>query len=88
MENKSLTSTIEVEKSPQDVFNCIKDVSKWWGGKDLEGNFYEFAIHHPNAHFSKQKLIELVPDKKIVGTLQKAHFTGLKKIKMSGQISN
>jgi uncharacterized protein YndB with AHSA1/START domain len=81
MENKSFTTTIEVAKSPQEVFNCIKDVSKWWGGKDLEGTFYEFAIHHPNAHFSKQKLIELIPDKKIVWHITQGTLHWLQKNK-------
>ena len=35
---ESFTATIEVTKSPQEVFNHItNDVSKWWGGKDMEG---------------------------------------------------
>ena len=66
---ESFTATIEVAKSPQDVFNCIKEVPKWWS-KDFEGSSQqlndEFIIHHPNAHYSKQKLIEVIPDKKIV----------------------
>jgi len=66
---ESFTATIEVAKSPQHVFNCIKEVSKWWS-KDFEGSGKqlndEFIIHHPGAHFSKQKLVEVVPDKKIV----------------------
>src|SRR3977135_4360639 len=71
MENKHFTTTIEVSKSPQDVFNHItNDVAKWWGGKDLEGSSKklndEFIIHHPGAHYSKQKLIEVILDKKIV----------------------
>ena len=40
MENKNFTATIEVSKSPQDVFNCIKEVSKWWS-TDFEGNSAE-----------------------------------------------
>jgi len=71
MENKNFTATIAVAKSPQDVFSHVtKDVAKWWGGKDLEGSSKklndEFIVHHPGAHYSKQKLIEVIPDKKIV----------------------
>jgi uncharacterized protein YndB with AHSA1/START domain len=70
-ENKSFTATIEVPNSPQDVFKAItEDVAKWWGGQDFEGRSLkfndEFIIHHPNTHYSRQKLIEVVPNKKIV----------------------
>lgn len=69
MTNKNYTATIEVVKSPQVVFNHIKEVSKWWS-KDFEGSSTklndEFIIHHPGRHYSKQKLIEVIPDKKIV----------------------
>jgi len=69
MEMKNYTATIEVAKSAKDVFNDIKEVSKWWS-KDYEGNSTnlndEFVICHPGAHFSKQKLIEVIPDKKVV----------------------
>jgi len=66
---ESFTATIEVAKSPQNVFSGIKEVQKWWT-KDFEGSSKqlndEFIIHHPNAHYSKQKLVEVIPDKKIV----------------------
>jgi len=78
---ESFTATIEVEKSPQEVFNCIKDVSKWWGGNDLEGSVAEFTIHHPNAHFSKQKLIELIPNQKIGWLITEATLHWLQKDK-------
>ena len=67
---ENYTATIEVTKSPLEVFNRITDVSKWWGGKDFEGESAilndEFIIHHPGAHYSKQKLVEVIPGKKIV----------------------
>jgi len=71
MNNQNFTATIEVKNSPQEVFKCItNDVVKWWGGKDLTGKSTklndEFIIHHEGAHYSKQKVIEVIPDKKIL----------------------
>ena len=37
MQNQSYKTTIEVAVSPKNVFDHIKDVSKWWS-KDYEGN--------------------------------------------------
>jgi hypothetical protein len=82
MEIKSFTSTIEVDKSTELTFNCIKDVSKWWGGKDLSGSSTklndEFVINHPGAHYSKQKLIEAVPNKKMVWLVTEGTLNWLK----------
>lgn len=68
MENKSFTATIEVAQSENEVFNAISDVPKWWNKEDFEGKSKnlndEFIIHHPNQHYSKQKLVEVVPGKK------------------------
>jgi hypothetical protein len=72
---ESFRATIEVEKSPQDVFDCITNVSKWWS-EDFEGNSKqlndEFIIHHPNQHYSRQKLIEVTPGKGIVWLVDEA----------------
>ncbi len=69
MKNKNFTASIEVDKSPEKVFNHIKDVSKWWS-KDFEGGSSklhdEFVISHTDQHYSKQKLIEVIPDKRLV----------------------
>jgi hypothetical protein len=66
---ESFTTTIEVTKPPQDVFNCIKEVSKWYS-KDFEGSSSqlndEFVIHHAGRHYSKQKLVEVTSNEKIV----------------------
>jgi uncharacterized protein YndB with AHSA1/START domain len=86
MENKSFTVTIEVAKSPQSVFKSItNDVAKWWGGKDLKGNCTklndEFIINHPGAHYSKQKLVEVIQDKKIVWLVTESTLDWLQKDK-------
>jgi hypothetical protein len=86
MENKSFTATIEVAKSPQIVFKSItNDVPKWWGGKDLEGNSTklndEFIINHPGAHYSKQRLVEVIPDNKVVWLVTESALNWLQKDK-------
>ena len=68
-ESRSFTTDIEVSKSANDVFNCLREVSKWWS-VDFEGESSnlndEFIIHHPHQHYSKQKLVEVDPGRKIV----------------------
>src|SRR5271167_3945906 len=64
------TVTIEVEKSPNDVFNhVIHDVSKYWpeefGGESTRLND-EFVFWSGDAHYSRNKVVELVPPKKVV----------------------
>lgn len=74
--NKSYTATIEFVKSPEDVFKLINSIPKWWiriaDGRytEFEGQSAnlndEFVLRHGENHYSKQKLIEIIPDKKIV----------------------
>jgi uncharacterized protein YndB with AHSA1/START domain len=84
MKNKNFTATIEVSKPPQDVFNRItNDVAKWWGGPDLTGNTQklndEFIIHHPGAHYSRQKITELSPNEKLVWVVTESTLDWLQK---------
>lgn len=69
MNTKNFTITIELEKSSQEIFNCITNVPKWWS-RDFEGRSKqlnnEFIIHHPERHYSKQKVVEIIPNEKIV----------------------
>jgi len=84
MENKNYTATIELVTSPKVVFNHIKEVSKWWS-KDFEGRSTElndeFVICHPERHYSKQKLTEVIPDKKFVWLVTESNLSWLKKNK-------
>jgi hypothetical protein len=86
MTNKSYNISIEVTQSPRDVFNHIaNDVAKWWGGKDLEGGSKklndEFIIHHPGTHYSKQKVVEFIPGKKIIWLVTESTLDWLQKDK-------
>ena len=63
------TVAIEVAKSPDDVFNHLIDLSKWWP-EEFEGESIklntEFVFRTGDSHYSKNKVIEFVPNKKVV----------------------
>jgi len=81
---EDFTVAIELKKSSQSVFKAITaDVAKWWGGKDLKGSSTklndEFVIHHTGAHYSKQKLIEIIPNKRVVWLVTESELSWLEK---------
>ena len=84
MENKSFTATIEVSKSPQDVFKCLKEVPKWWS-KDFEGSSTklndEFVVCHPGRHYSKQKLVEVTPNERVAWLVTDSELEWIEKDK-------
>jgi len=85
MNNQSYTTTVKLALSPRGVFMAIiNDVSKWWS-KDFEGHSEnlndEFVICHPGRHYSKQKLVEVIPDKKVVWLVTESHLNWLEKNK-------
>jgi uncharacterized protein YndB with AHSA1/START domain len=81
MNSQSFTATIEVAKPPHEVFECILDVSKWWGGKDLKGSTRllndEFSIKHGDVHYSKHRMIEVVPDQRVVWLITESRLAWL-----------
>jgi hypothetical protein len=61
---------IEVARPPHEVFNhLLHDVPGFWP-EDYEGSSArlddEFVFSSGHAHYSKNKVVELVPDKKVV----------------------
>jgi len=82
MATKDFTATILVDQTPEEAFNAIKNVRGWWtGDPGVEGNTDkvgdEFTYVYKDIHYSKQKLTELIPGKKIVWlvTDSKLNFT-------------
>jgi Activator of Hsp90 ATPase homolog 1-like protein len=66
--DKSITITITVDQTPEEAFAAINDVRGWWlgaieGPTDALGG--EFTFRYQDIHYSKQKVTELVPGRKI-----------------------
>jgi hypothetical protein len=69
MIHEKYTVAIEVAKSPGEVFDHLIDLSKWWP-EEFEGESIklksEFILRTGDSHYSKNKVVELVPNKKLV----------------------
>ncbi len=69
MENKDFTATIIVERSEAQVYNSIMDFHSWWS-EEIEGETNKlnetFFYHYKDVHLCKIKLIEAIPQKKLV----------------------
>jgi Activator of Hsp90 ATPase homolog 1-like protein len=59
---------IEVAKPPDDIFNHLINLKKWWP-EDFDGNDIklnsEFVFTTGDSHYSKNKVIEFIPNKKL-----------------------
>jgi len=65
------TTTILVDQTAEEAFNAINNVRGWWTGEPgVEGNTDkagdEFTYRYKDLHYSKQKVTELIPGKKVV----------------------
>jgi hypothetical protein len=79
-ENDFITSIL-VDQSPSEVFRSVTLVRKWWS-EGITGNTEklndEFIFEVKGVHYSKQKLTEVIPDKKIVWLVTESNMTFIK----------
>lgn len=62
------TTTISVNQTPQEVFDAINNVRGWWQGEIIGSTDQlnnEFSYRMKDVHYSKQKVVELIPNKKV-----------------------
>ena len=69
MKGQDYTASITVNATPKEAFESINKVTKWWT-ENLEGSSQklndEFTVRFGDVHVSTQKLVEVIPDKKVV----------------------
>ena len=68
-ETKSFTKTIVVSKTPSEVFNAIRNFRGWWS-EEIDGDTGSlnetFFYHYKDIHLCKMKMVESVPEKRLV----------------------
>ena len=69
MDNENYTVAFTVDQTPEDVFAAINNVRGWWSG-EIEGSTDklgdEWTYRYKDIHYSKQRVTELIPGKKVV----------------------
>ena len=90
MTTPGFTTTIVVDETPEKVFNAITNPRGWWS-EEIEGDTNnlndEFNYHYEDIHRCKIKIIEFIPNEKVVWlvldnyfkfTKDKSEWTGTK----------
>jgi hypothetical protein len=76
-----LKIVIKSKKSPDEIFEAIKDVAGWWIG-DVDGKGDKvgavFKFRYKTFHDTTQKVAELVPGKKVVWEVTKSSINFVK----------
>jgi uncharacterized protein YndB with AHSA1/START domain len=67
--DRNMTFSFIVERSPQEVFEAVTNVRGWWSD-ELEGESArlgdEFVFRYRDIHYSKHRLAEVVPGRRVV----------------------
>ncbi len=81
IENKSFTASIIVDQSPSIAYKSILNFRAWWS-EEIEGPTDQlnesFFYHYKDIHLCKMKLIEVIPDKRIVYQVLENEFNFVK----------
>jgi hypothetical protein len=78
MTNQNFTTSVVTDQTPAEVFAAIANVRGWWTGEidgsaDQVGD--EFDYRYGDMHYSRQRVTESVPDRRIVWHVVDAKLT-------------
>jgi uncharacterized protein YndB with AHSA1/START domain len=77
MNATDFSTTIIVDQSPAEVFNAITNVRGWWS-QEIKGSAANlndtFTYHYEDIHRCKVKIIEVIPNQKIVWLVEENYF--------------
>ena len=77
MTTKDFTTTILVDNNPEEVFDAINNVRGWWS-EEIDGSTdklnSEFDYHYEDVHRCKIRIVELVPNTKVVWSVLDNYF--------------
>ena len=81
MKKQDYNASITVDATAQEAFKCINNVTKWWT-ENLEGRSQElndeFTVRFGDVHYSRQKLVEVIPDEKVVWLVTDSNLNWIK----------
>lgn len=77
MMNTDFNTILVVAQSPEQVFAAINNARGWWS-EEIEGTTNklnaQFEYHFQDVHRAKMKIVELVPNQKVVWLVEDNYF--------------